>query len=352
MICYVHFLTKILGVLMNDLSENLKIAHAIKAEVKHQVICSNDIIPRDLMPSLYVDYMPLYQAMFGVNLIQKYLDHSNFASSIRNILSQEAGKITMLSPSSTVALAITRYGVGECQEIATFCYDKLIEQKLSNVAFIVLQVPIAQGSKTPQMHCLVLLGDGALQLRAGSDIKVLNKLPDHVVALDAYLNHVGPANRYLQEQRPYLDQFNYDKIIVCDRPTELHFQNQPQVHENVEQLTTMVAHAHFYRNFLNLSLSCFSISALLPCHETALVKCLNAASGLVFAWGHQDCKVSAYTDVSLSANEEKAKALQETLQAGTFYRQGAQSLFVLHQINAQPDLGKRITSMAPSSGPC
>ncbi len=340
-------MTKTLGILMKDLSENLKIAHAIKAEVKHQVICSNDIIPRALMPALYVGYMPLYQAMFGVNLIQHYLDYSNFTSSIRNIMTQEVDKMTTLSPRSTVALAITRYGVGECQEIATFCYDKLIEQKLSTIAFIVLQAPITQGRKTPQMHCLVLLGDDALQLHAGSDIKVLNQLPDHVVALDAYLNHVGPANRYLQEQRPYLEQFNYDKITVCDRPTELHFQNQPQVHENIEQLTTMVAHAHFYRNFLNLSLSCFSISALLPCHETALVECLNAASGLVFAWGHQDCKVSAYADVSLPADEEKAKALQERLQAGTFYRQGAQSLFVLHQINVQPDLGKRITRLAP-----
>ena len=334
---------------MENLSENLIIANQIKAEVKHQVICSNDIIARSLMPAIYADYINLYRTIFGAQRVQQYLVHADFLSSVRNLIHQASCQAITQSPRSSASLAIARYGAGECQEIASLCYDKLLAKKLRKVAFIALQAPKCPGRITPMVHCLVLLGDDALRLYADGDIRLLNQLPDHVVALDAYLDYVGPANRYLQEQLPYLNQFKYHKIAVCDRPSEIHFQNQSHIHENVEKLAMMVAHDHFYRNFLNLSLNCFSIGLLLPCHETALVECLNAASGLVFGWGHQELRVTAYTDVSLEADLEKAKALQDTLQAGTFYHQSAKSFFVLHQINVQPNLGKRITQLA--SGP-
>jgi hypothetical protein len=63
---------------------------------------------------------------------------------------------------------------------------------------------------------------------------------------------------------------------------------------------------------------------------------------LIFAWGHRELKVSAYVDVSVSSDYEKALSIQDTLQAGTFYQQEAQRFFVLHDINEQPNLAERI----------
>jgi hypothetical protein len=192
------------------------------------------------------------------------------------------------------------------------------------------------------VHCFVLIGDDKGQLQSPCRIEELSRLPKHVIALDPYLDYVGPANTYLQDQHDYLRHFNYQQIIVNDRPTAIHYQNAPIIRENIDTLTAHAACQHFYRHYLTLPLSAFSISELLPCHETALVQFLNDTSGLDFSWGHNDYQVCAYTDVSQKKDFDTAKAIQNRLQAGTFYQGDSQRFFVLHGINAQTELAQRI----------
>lgn len=327
---------------MEQLSHNLEIAHSIKAQVKHKVICSNDIIPRASMPALYEHLIPLYKAIFGSQLIEQYLAHSRLTALIRTTILDEAQKFIQTALHSTVALSITDYGIGECQEIASLCYHKLIARSENNVQFVCIAAPKKIGQEIPYAHCLIVIGDDKNQLKSPCHINALYELPEHMVVLDAYLDYVGPAKRYLQDQQAYLKQFNYHQIIVNDRPTSLHHQNITLIHENTEKLKARVACQHFYRHFLTLPLSSFSISELLPCHETALIQFLNDASGLNFSWGHNDYQVSAYANVSTEADYETAKTIQNRLQAGSFYLGNSQRLFVLHGINMQADLAHGI----------
>jgi hypothetical protein len=211
-----------------------------------------------------------------------------------------------------------------------------------DVTFICITSPSARPNRELNVHCLVLIGDHKYQLKSLHSIDALNELPEHVVALDAYLDYVGPAKRYLQDQHEYLKHFNYNRLTIIDRPSKTHYENAPIVHENIDKLRARVACQHFYRHFLTLSLSAFSITELSPSHETALLQFLNDASGLYFSCGHNDYKVSAYAEVSKSKDFETAKIIQKQLQAGTFYQDKSARFFVLHGINAQPDLAKRI----------
>lgn len=325
-----------------ELEHNLQLAHSIKAYVKHRVVCSNDLIRRSILPDFLVHLIPFYRLIFGNELINSYLTFITLTKLIRVSIFNESKKMLMNAQISTSSLAVTTFGVGECQEIATLCYNKLMTDSHSNVQFICISAPQTPDRDLPYMHCFVLIGNDELQLKSPCDISELNDLPDHIVALDAYLDYVGPANNYLRDQQTYLEQYQYNHIAVIDRPTSLHYENLPFIKENIEILKERAACQHFYRHFLTLSLSCFSIAELLPCHETALVQFLNDSSGLRFSWGHLDYQVSAYTDVSSEENFAIAKSIQKRLQAGTFYQDSSQRLFVLHGINMQRDLADKI----------
>jgi hypothetical protein len=327
---------------MENLIENLRIANEIKNMVKQRVISSNDIIPRTILPAVYDFAIPMYAKAFGLGLIGNYLEHCQRTRAIRGAVLDEVKKQKYLAPQSTSALAITKYGVGEAQEIATLCFSELIDRGYNAIQFIGLEGYFNDSNQLPYIHCLVLIGIEHQQLLIPSNISVLDDLPAHVVALDPYLDYVGPANQYNQSQEIYLKLFAYEKIFLSDHPTDTHRMNAIEIKKNIAQMEGLLECQRFYRNFLTLSLSCFSPSELLPCHETALISFLNQSSGLIFAWGHRELKVSAYVDVSVSSDYEKALSIQDTLQAGTFYQQDAQRFFVLHDINEQPNLAERI----------
>lgn len=325
-----------------NLEHNLQLAHSIKSYVKHRIVCSNDIIPRSILPQFLVYLIPLYRMTIGSELVDMYLKHAEITQLIRTSIQIDIQNLISFAQISTAALAVTDYGVGECQEIATLAFSKLIADGHQHVQFICISADLTPDRRFPYMHCFILIGDDENQLQVPCSLDALNHLPEHVIALDAYLNYVGPAKNYLRDQNAYLEKFQYNRIHTSDRPNSNHYENAPRIQENLAILKAHSVCKKFYRHFFTLSLSSFSISELLPCHETALVQFLNDASGLKFSWGHQDYEVSAYSDVSSSENFEIAKAIQKRLNAGTFYQDSSQRLFVLHGINAQTELAQEI----------
>jgi hypothetical protein len=325
-----------------NLEHNLQLAHSIKSYVKHRIVCSNDIIPRSILPEFLIYLIPFYRTMLGSELVEQYIKHAEITKLIRATVAIEIKNLISIAQISTATLAVTDYGVGECQEIAMLAFNKLIADAHQHVQFICISAPKTPERKMPYMHCLILIGDDGNQLKVPCELDALNHLPEHVIALDSYLDYVGPAKNYLQDQNEYLKQYKYNDIIANDRPTTIHYENAPRIQENLDILKAHSACKKFYRHFLTLSLSSFSISELLPCHETALIQFLNDSSGLSFSWGHQDNEVSAYRYVSNSEEFEIAKNIQKKLQAGTFYQGYSQRLFVLHGINTQTELAEKI----------
>jgi hypothetical protein len=78
---------------MHELTRNLELAQSIKSYVKHRVICSNDIIPRALMPSFYLDFFAFYENIFGSELVKLYLGHTAVSKLIRETIDNQAQKL-------------------------------------------------------------------------------------------------------------------------------------------------------------------------------------------------------------------------------------------------------------------
>ena len=325
---------------MKSYDKNLKLAQTICDEIKTETVCSNDIIPRHQMPWLTQAMIPDVKQKFGSDKVDAYCRHLHYLNSVREMLAAESESKKMRGSQSSAAMGVAYLGVGECGELSTLAFMKLIARGRRDVAIVAVE-----GKKNkldpmniPFYHAFILLGINDMHcLQDCGDIQQLNALSNHIVILDPLLNHVGRAADYLKDQSPYLTVFGYYKVCFFQVVTQTHIDNYLLTEDNARQL---LAYAEtkgvlpFERALCDLPLANNPSLKKYPCEETALLQGLNTRSGLIFSGvADERCRVDAVTEIHSDEQAATAKRIQSQLSTGCFYTGAAQRFFVIHNIN-------------------
>ena len=90
------------------------------------------------------------------------------------------------------------------------------------------------------MHSFVLLGIDPHFTFESENIHCLNALPEHVVVIDPLLNHVGRANRYLQEQYIHVNLYILSRIHSVEMANQKHIDNQLTIETDASILVSLI----------------------------------------------------------------------------------------------------------------
>ncbi|NBX71869.1 hypothetical protein EBQ91_03030 [bacterium] len=318
--------------------EDLILGQEINKGIKGKIVCSHDIIQRQQMPFITPVNRQEKISLFGNERVSEYLRYTQYTKIIRHIVEQESKKILTQSSVFSRNLTITQFGCGECQELASLTLWELSKRGRRDLVFIALSSPpyVYAEHPHPYIHCLTLLGyRQSYGLTPGGLLK-LNQLPDNVVAIDSYLNYVGPACSYLEDNQSYLRTFAYDRIEVVDVFSEQHERNVPIIEENIQKLLeSPVIQKIVPHEFSVLKRDRFSLEDLEPHDEIPLISLLNQNVKLHFDWGHKKSLVHAYTTLHNKEEKDQALVIRKQLKTGFFYKKDEQQLFALHEINNQ-----------------
>lgn len=319
----------------------------ICAEVKENILSSEDIIPHQKLPFFVKDYQPQYIKQFGESAVLLYLKHISYLKYIRDSVEEvfddqsckkfifELAKQNFpinktLYLTIPCILSIANYGVGACHELALSAWINLLEQNCS--ASLVV---ISDGER--HAHCLVLVGN--IQLEIGNAISTFNDYADDVLIVDPLMNYVGPANQYLRSQQDYLIHYDYKNIIsVLNISSEdLNFYKKVTA-EVIQRLDAK-------------NLEKFIFEPNLP-HETATLQKLNDTSSLKFFGNvEKDLRVNALCPISNDTSRQSAVSLMKSLKAGVFMTFKSINYLVIPEINMpsetpdNPSLAEKIKSL-------
>ena len=332
---------------MKPYEKNLELARTICEEIKLEAVCSNDIIPRNEMPVITEAMIPDVKRRFGSDKVDAYIRHIYYLDSARRITALASESLRMIGPTSSAAIAVARLGVGECGELSTLAFIKLIELGRQDVAMVAVEGK--RNTLHPTLsrfnHAFILLGINDRDcLKESGDIQQLNALSRNIVILDPFLNHVGRAADYLNDQSAYVALFGYDKVVSFQMVTQDHIDNCPLIENNARQL---IADAEtngvfpFDRSLCDLPLANNRSLKKNRCEDTTLLRGLKARSGLPF-WGMTDktCYVDAVVEIHSDNEAATAKGIQDRLGAGCFYTGRDQRFFVISGINVRVSAGK------------
>lgn len=336
---------------MPTLEDNLAQAREICCEVKAQTTCSNDIILKTVLPVLTLAMLPEQRKIHGESTMKAYLEYTEAARIARRVLDPEALRTCAL-PTSSFALAMTKLGMGECQELSTLVLFKLIQKGRQDVAFVMVsgRKPDMIYSEKLWGHCFIILGSDLNRHFSGdfaTDLNRIDLLGEDAVVIDPMLNYVGPACHYRRDQAKYFSLFSINEIVAIDIVTPRHVKNSSVLDEESNRLVAYAKRQGIVPYFL-------APKEGIPCPETTLLRLLNTGSGLTFSGVRDDeFKVDAVTELHTEREHIAAENLRHRLQAGSYYRGATRTFFVIPQINVgerEGDLPYRIQENIKGSG--
>ena len=319
---------------MKNYQDNLSLSMIICAEVRRKVVCLNDIIPHHVLPFFRPMDRHHYDIKFGKKRVDLYLKYLQLGREIRPLIHTEAHHKNMVAPMASAAIAISKFGIAECQEFAALTYLELKKQARSDYAHVVFSSSLLQGqSGNTYKHAVILIGS-KLPMARGS-INQLDSLPDDVVIIDPLINHVGHANTYRHDQSSYLLPYDYDNVLAVDTPPAIPAPiDMNLINSNVNTLVTFAQHHGFHPFDKNILDATFENNR---CHETALLGLLNTHSGLSFFGTYdEDYHVDACTEITTKKQEKLARSLCAKFNTGFFCHGSSARFFVLPNINT-PD---------------
>jgi len=310
---------------MHTPSEIFALAQETLALVKAKVLSSQDILPKDIFPFHDPRHEPLYHLAFGKKFkqVQK---QQQLLSKAREFFHPLAKKHLRHSFISSACIAISEFGVGECQEASTLAYWYLLQRGYKNVSIIGIESPPnpLERNNRQNVHCFLLLNCPKDPVKLG-ELTHLNDLPPHYLILDPFLNTITQAKNFLEEQKKYITVLNFQTIVAVQDLHAVRTDIIREIKTNVSILLEQAAILGFHPKF--------NPSTLKPCHETMLIKALNDHSGLRFDWGHQDYLIDAYAPLHNDEDIKKAKTIQQTLGHGKIRYLHDQGFFVLRHLN-------------------
>jgi len=325
---------------MTTYAENLAIAQSVCNTIKQKTICANDIIPKKNLPFLTLNPQVLSNAaqQHGM-LVGDLLAHGLQLTKVKEALNYASKQYpNMAAGVSSYSIAMTRFGVGEAQDLVNLAIYELMKQGCLDVTFIALKgkKDDHHPKKMPYIHCFILIGQHSMA-KEGNLKSQFNALNDEVLIFDPMLNHIGRANTYLSEQAEFLNTFEYQHIMqIIKMNPEVY--DLTLIENNVQKLVACAKTQGIDHHKRALPITKIDFLQKTPCPETALLQCLNERSGITFFGVQKDYKVDAVAHIS-EQEDRTVEAIQQKLGAGCVYHDfnGYNSFFVLHDINVKTE---------------
>ncbi len=199
--------------------KNLALASTVLAKIKAEVTSSNDIIPGIELPTIIEEEIPEYSKKFGVERMHDLLKQQSFLAQVRSLVHREKSTSrfqpgnpeSIVSPITTLSVAVAMMGVGECSETANLAAVLLCKSDCSSwVNVIALQGVKPSGDLF--IHALVVIGDCT---PLTNSIESFQLLGDDCVLLDPLVGVVGEAKaiQTLSKEDRYLQTFKLTAIF-------------------------------------------------------------------------------------------------------------------------------------------
>ena len=200
---------------MHTYLENYSIARQLAHQLKQSITSSNDILDRAETPRVYSRDIERLITRYGENSVQSFLHHAKVCEEVRRISIQtlRQNKAITLAPTTTLLVAISLLGIGECNELSNRLIIELLKHKRNDFQLLYIRnhlTPYDAGKD----HAIVILGNNTNPLQANDPLSILNTLPNECVAIDLLLNHVGPANALLRDQDKYYKAYLLQSILI------------------------------------------------------------------------------------------------------------------------------------------
>jgi hypothetical protein len=175
---------------------DLELAQIALKNIKAKVTSSNDIISREQFPRIYPDEMDQYVKKFGEPAVRTFLDNMHQLEGVRNASLEAQSKFSssLKHPVTARSIAITYFGVGECQETTSRAVMELgLLGCKTNFTVVRLDGKL-DDMGIPDMHALLIIGDTSC-LKPNSDIITFKKLGNDCLLVDPFLGVIGKANK-------------------------------------------------------------------------------------------------------------------------------------------------------------
>lgn len=207
------------------------IARQILGQIKQDVTSTQDIIPKWDIPYVSVLNAPLLYQTFGEKLV-KYSQLILQIDKIRKATSLATSRLKDLTyPIASERLAVTKFGVGECDETTTLARIRCC---LSGQRCFGILVSDAQKYKrnNPSAHCFVLMGigvdefDKSVEKNNNTFIEVIKRLKNGVL-LDPFLNLVCSLKELESKGTDLFKYFDNYNIKYINQSFFLDFQDYP-----------------------------------------------------------------------------------------------------------------------------
>lgn len=181
---------------------NLELAQEVLKEIKENVTSSHDIISAIEMPVLIPAQIKEYQKKFGEDRVKRTLDYLAYSSKIREKLWRKEfirlENENAISPITTLYVAITMMGIGECADTSNLGTILLcLKECESPVNIVFLEGRKPGGDIFP--HALIVIGNceviAPLTDGRKKPIETFKYLSNDCVFLDPLIGVVGRANQ-------------------------------------------------------------------------------------------------------------------------------------------------------------
>lgn len=280
------------GFLGNELNQqkanlsDIQLAVNVLKKLQNEMISSNSIISSIEIPYFYTDKMQQYIAEFGEDAIEKLLDYQKKLSKLRNIGAALVKKnnYNFKYPKSTVAIAVSMCGVGECHEGS----NRVVLELLLSGCKTVMNVVLLEGNKKVRYenklnnHCIVIIGNCS-PLTVMKDLSSFANLNNDCILVDYLLNKVDRANRLHHVLNDFIDVYGLDRIAEVIRIEPRHVDYEELFKNATFFATEIMKNIHTVEipiEYQHASMAFFAeTNQVIKCTKTVMLACKKHARG-------------------------------------------------------------------------
>jgi hypothetical protein len=213
--------------------KNLAVAKKVLEQIKRDVTSSDDIIPSVELPHIFPHEMASYERKFGEDKMGEMMRYNNYSSILRNRKRadetfkrlEKEGKI---SPWTTMNIAVTMMGIGECSETSNLAAILLCQKGCQAPINVLMLKGLLPNGKSFS-HAVVVIGN--CEVLTG-ELESFKQLSDDCVLIDPLIGVVGRANQIqtLEKEKEYIKVFDLTSF------SEMHTINPLTSKKEVEEI--------------------------------------------------------------------------------------------------------------------
>jgi hypothetical protein len=206
----------------------LQIAEQLLKTLKSEITSATDIISRTELPFTRVDEFPMNIEKYGALRFNQYLTHLKKIEEIRTKASSLFPIYTakgIPSPFTTIQVAITQCGIGECGETTNRATVELMTQFTErglNIPVNMIttlgkaRVPFPKNDNDYYEHGFIIIGETPTDWDYSTGLRAFRKLGPDCILLDPSLGIIGPARDTEKLLKKMFDAYEINRIAGVD----------------------------------------------------------------------------------------------------------------------------------------